>query len=109
MGVHTIITHTWNIDALEYADVGNLTKVVKRAKWLCVSDDNAGHSVNSDGSVPLDLPHHDVFTDYDALTETEVLGWLGASLIAATEAANVLAIQKLIDAEVTNTGTGVPW
>jgi len=103
------ISHTWTINSLEYADAAGLASVVNQVNWTCFSDDGAGLTWQNSGSTHLEAPDPDVFTDYDALTETEVLGWLGASLIAATEAANVLAIQKLIDVEVTNTGAGVPW
>ena len=38
-----------------------------------------------------------------------MIEWLGADFIAETEAVNEAAIQKMIDAETANAGTGVPW
>jgi len=103
------ISHTWGVNNLEYADTDGLTKVVNQVNWTCFSDDGAGHVWNNDGSTRMDAPNPDSFTGYDTLTETDVLAWLGAEFIAATEAVNAAAIQKLIDAESTASGTGVPW
>jgi len=103
------VSHTWNIDSLEYADADDLAKVVNQVNWVCNSDDGAGHTWNNNGSSRVGAPDTDTFTDFDTLTEADVLAWLGDEFIAAAEAVNEAAIQKLIDAEALSAGTGVPW
>lgn len=104
------ISHTWVISSLEYADADSLAKVVNQVNWICVSDDGAGHTWRND-SPPKRIgpPDADSFTDFDTLTEADVLAWLGTDFIAEVEAVNEAAIQKMIDAEAANGGTGVPW
>ena len=103
------ITHTWSVKSLEYADTGDLASVVNHAKWVCFSDDGAGHNWQNTGSTNFAAPDHSNFTAFDTLTEACVLSWLGDEIVAGTEAVNVMIIQKLIDDEASNAGTGVPW
>ena len=103
------ITHTWTINSLEYTDVDGLAKVVNQINWVCFSDDGAGHTWNNNGSSRVGAPDTDTFTDFETLTEADVIEWLGADFIAETEAVNEAAIQKMIDAETANAGAGVPW
>lgn len=103
------ITHTWTINSLEYADKDGLTSVVEQVNWTCLSDDDAGHVWNNNGSTRLDAPDPDTFAAYDTVTEANVLAWLGDEFKAATEAVNAAAIQKLVDAETSSAGAGVPW
>ena len=103
------ISHTWVIGSLEYADADGLASVVNQVNWVCFSDDGAGHTWNNNGSTRLEAPDPNTFEAYGEITEADVLAWLGADLIAETEAVNEAAIQKLIDAETANAGTGVPW
>ena len=103
------ISHTWKIKSLEYADADGLDKVVNQVNWACFSDDGAGHTWSNGGPSTVTTPNPASFTDFDTLTEADVLAWLGAEFIAATEAVNAAAIQKLIDAEASDAGVGVPW
>jgi hypothetical protein len=103
------ISHTWDIISLEYADTDVLVRVVNHINWICISHDSAGHTCSKNGSKQLDAPDPDSFTPFDTLAETDVLEWLGDEFIAATEAVNAAAIQKLIYAEASSAGTGVPW
>nr|AYD75917.1 hypothetical protein PmDNAV1_gp33 [Pseudo-nitzschia multiseries DNA virus]AYD75925.1 hypothetical protein PmDNAV1_gp41 [Pseudo-nitzschia multiseries DNA virus] len=105
-----VVTHTWDILSLEYADAEGLPKVVNQVNWVCFSDDGVGHTWSNDSPpVRFTAPNRDGFADYDTLAKADVLGWLGADFIAAVEAVNEAAIQKLIEAEATSTGVGVPW
>ena len=103
------ITHTWNINSLEYADADGLAKVVNQVNWTCASDDGAAHVWNNNGSTRLEAPDPATFEAYAEITEANVIEWLGDEFKAATEAVNVAAIQKLIDAETASAGVGVPW
>jgi len=103
------IAHTWTIGSLEYADADGLAAVVNQVNWTCASDDGAGHVWNNNGSTRLETPNPDTFEAYTDLTEADALVWLGDEFKAATEAVNVAAIQKLIDAETASAGVGVPW
>jgi len=103
------VSHTWTINSLEYADKYGLTSVVQQVNWACISDDGAGHIVGKDGFTRLAAPDPDKFTDFDTLTEVDVIAWLGVDFIAEQEAINSAAIQKLIDAEAEAAGAGVPW
>jgi len=103
------ISHNWTINSLEYADADGLTSVVNQVNWTCFSDDGAGHTWDNGGSTRLEAPDPDTFEAYAAITEADVLEWLGDEFKAATEAVNAAAIQKLIDAETTSAGAGVPW
>jgi hypothetical protein len=103
------ISHTWTINSLEYADTVGFTKAVNRIVWSCSSDDGDGHVWNSDGSKILGAPNPNTFAAFDTLTQDDVTAWLGAAYIAAKEAVAGAAIQKLIIAEASNAGAGVPW
>jgi hypothetical protein len=103
------ISHTWNINSLEYADADGLASVVNQVNWVCVSDDGAGHTWNNNGSTRLEAPDPDTFEDYAGITEADVIAWLGDEFRAGIEAVNEAAIQNLIDAENASSGTGVPW
>jgi len=103
------ISHSWTISSLEYADAAGLASVVNQINWACSSDDGAGHTWQSNGSTRLEAPDPDTFKDYAGVTEADVLVWLGDVFKAGTEAVNEAAIQKLIDAEASSAGTGVPW
>jgi len=103
------ITHTWTINSLEYADADGLDKVVNQVNWTCFSDDGAGYVWNNDGFTRLSAPDLKTFAAFDTLTEADVLSWLGDEFKTETEATNERAIQKLIDAEASSAGTGVPW
>ena len=103
------IKHTWTINSLEYADADSLTSVVNQINWTCVSDDGEGHVWNNNGSTLLPAPDPDTFEAFAGLTEADVLEWLGDEFVAETEAVNAAAVQKLIDAEASNVGAGVPW
>jgi len=104
-----MINHVWTINSLKYSGVGNLAKVVNQISWDCYSDDGAGHVTGRSGITQADPPNPVDFTTYNLLTEHAVVSWLGDEFIAEIEAMNEKALQALIDAEVTNTGTGVPW
>jgi len=104
------ISHTWDINSLEYADADDLPSVVNQVNWICTSDDGAGHTWRNDNPPKrLNAPDPGTFEAYAGLTKADVLSWLGDDFKAATEAANEAAIQKLIDAEASSAGVGVPW
>jgi len=103
------ISHTWNINSLEYTDVADLASVVNQVNWTCFSDDGAGHTWQNNGSTLLSAPDPDTFEAYAAITEADVLSWLGVVFITDTEAVNEAAIQKLINDEASSAGVGVPW
>jgi len=103
------ISHSWTINSLEYADAEGLSSVVNQVNWTCASDDGAGHVWNNNGSTRLEAPDPDTFEAYTGLTEADALAWLGDEFKTATEAVNVAAIQKLIDAETASASVGVPW
>jgi hypothetical protein len=103
------ISHSWTINSLEYADAEGLSSVVNQVNWTCFSDDGAGHVWNNNGSTRLEAPDPDTFEAYAEITEADAIEWLGDEFKAATEAVNVAAIQKLIDAETASAGVGVPW
>tara|TARA_R110002153_G_scaffold274298_2_gene448190 strand:+ start:11007 stop:11324 length:318 start_codon:yes stop_codon:yes gene_type:complete len=103
------ISHTWTINSLEYADAGGLVSVVNQVNWTCFSDDGAGHTWENSDSTRLEVPDPATFEAYAGITEADALSWLGAVFITDTEAVNAAAIQKLINAETTSAGSGVPW
>jgi hypothetical protein len=103
------LSHTWTVNSLEYADAEGLPKVVNQVNWTCFSDDGAGHVWNNNGSARLEAPDPDTFEAYATVTEADALSWLGDEFKAETEAVNAAAIQKLIDAEASSAGAGVPW
>jgi len=103
------ISHTWDINSLEYADAAGLASVVNQVNWVCFSDDGAGHTWQNFGSTRLEAPDTDTFEEYALLTKTDVLSWLGDNFRTGVEDVNEAAIQKLIDAENAAFGVGVPW
>jgi hypothetical protein len=107
--IEMTVSHTWNVASLGYADASELSSVINQIKWVCVSDDGAGHTWYSDGTKHLGAPDPDSFSDFDTLTEADVLVWLGDGFIAEQEAAHEAAIQMNIDAETSSAGVGVPW
>lgn len=75
--------------------------------WRCTATDG-DFSASSYGTVGFTPdPDSEDFTDYDDLTEADVLGWVWESVDKdATEE----ALQAKIDADMNpTTGTGTPW
>ena len=104
------VSHIWTIKSLEYADAAGLASVINQVNWVCVSDDGEGRVWRNDSPPKrLDAPDPATFEAYAEITEANVIEWLGDEFKAATEAVNVAAIQKLIDAETASAGVGVPW
>jgi hypothetical protein len=103
------ISHTWSVAFLEFADADGLASVVNRVNWVCSSDDGNGHSRVKPGSTSLNSPDPASYTAYVDIIEADVIAWLDDSVTAEAEAQNEAAIQRLIDAEASNAGFGVPW
>jgi hypothetical protein len=103
------ISHVWTIDALEYADANGIDRVVNKIKWACFSDSGTGHTYNDPGTTIVGPSNPDNFVPFGALTEATVIAWLDPCFIAKIEARGASAVQKLIDAELSDAGVGVPW
>lgn len=80
-------TYTWDIPNIEYAPTeGALTNVAKTVhyRYTAVSSDTNSegnpYSATAYGSIGLDAPEADGFTNFDSLTKDQVVAWVLAKL-----------------------------
>ena len=73
------ITYTWEIIKLECAPTQNqLTNVVRNIHWRLLAQEQGANGLSAEtcGCVALDIPHPEVFTSYESLTQSVVEEWL---------------------------------
>ena len=99
-------TYTWDIPNIEYAPTeGDLSKVAKTVhyRYTAVSDqvnaEGNPYSATAYGSIGLDAPETDGFTDFDSLTKEQVVTWVLAKL-NTDEAALQAALDQRIEHDI---------
>ena len=113
------LTYTWAIKSLKKQDdpSAELDDIIVQTYWECTGTDADGNSGTFSGATPFepDQVDPDNFTAYEALTETQVLGWVKdvVNNNAGYKAHIDEQIQKQIDAIVrptTEVNSGdLPW
>ena len=69
-------TYTWNVSTMDTApSQDGLSNVVKTIHWRLKAD-NGTHIVETYSAVSLDSPDAENFTDFDSLTEAQVISWV---------------------------------
>ena len=109
------ITNTWAVSDMKHTDSDGGVSLIY---WSMVSSDGT-YSASEGGKLrcEYDASASD-FIEYSSLAESDVLGWVHASLVegdetpdeakARVEADRTAKVQKQIDAAAT-TASGVPW
>ena len=96
------ITYTWQLHALKKKNVGALNNFVAQTYWKKIGTDENGNVGEFAGATPF-TPEADAdpatFTNYDSLTESQVLGWIQAVVTGSYETHVNAQIQKQIDAK----------
>lgn len=88
-------TFTWKIERMDCIPTeGLLSNVVVTAYWRCNGVDGA-YTGTSYGSCNFDHPGNP-FTEYEDLTESQVLGWCWAGGVNQTEQ------ESLVEAQINN-------
>ena len=97
-----MITYNWKVEELEWINrASGLAKVVSTVKGRCegTQDD---HTCWLTFNVALDLPESDSFTDYNSLTEEQVLGWAKTTLGADETSSMEATIATLLEEDLEN-------
>lgn len=72
--------YKWTISAMDCAvNEDGLNNVVKTIHWRYNAIEG-GITVDTYGAQSVESPDPESFTDYDGLTESDVVGWLEASM-----------------------------
>lgn len=72
--------YTWKIESLEsHPSVNGLEKVVSVVHWRLFGDDGS-NTVSVYGSVNLEAPDSDNFSQYSTLTQDQIIEWTKAAL-----------------------------
>lgn len=94
------ITYTWKLTGLKKKDVNSLSGFVCQTYWKKIGTDENGLVGEFSGATPF-TPEPDIdpatFTSFEALTETQVLGWIQEIVIGGYEQHVNEQIQKQID------------
>ena len=97
-------TYTWDIPQIDYAPAEDgLNKVAKvvHYRYTAVSDqvnaEGNPYSSTAYGSIGLDAPEADSFTDFDSLTKDQVVAWVLAKLEM-----DETALQAALDQRIEN-------
>ena len=84
---------TWSIDSIQKQNIDSFNDVATVVLWQCTSDpDSNGNVASSWGHLRLETGNlnSESFTDFDSLTESQVIDWvkanLGSDFVSKTEA-----------------------
>ena len=110
------ITYTWKLTSLKKMAVGTFDGYVCQTFWKKIGTDSEGNVGEFSGATPF-TPEADAdpatFTEFENLTESQVLDWVKAIVIGGYETHVNEQIQKQIDAKknpVTEVQDGkFPW
>lgn len=77
------LTYSWALKSLKKADVGDLASVIVQTHWTCTGTDEDGNEGTFHGATPFDPSLVDPanFTEFNSLTEEQVLGWIKAVVV----------------------------
>ena len=110
------ITYTWKLTSLKKVAVGTFDGYVCQTFWKKIGTDSDGNVGEFSGATPF-TPEADAdpatFTEFENLTESQVLDWVKAVVIGGYEAHVNEQIQRQIDAKknpITEVQDGkFPW
>ena len=92
-----LTTVTYKVRQLKQTpQVGDYSGVVNNIMWSVVGTDGT-NTVVLDGSSPITLSEGGSFTDFSALTESQVLGWVNEALKEQGQALIRTNLQKALD------------
>jgi hypothetical protein len=74
--------YTWKITQLTKQNSGDIDNVIVGTRWEVTGRDEDGYEGTFTGATPFQLNTVDInsFTPYEALTESQVLGWIQTSV-----------------------------
>lgn len=77
------LTYTWSLTSLKKADIGDLSGIIVQTHWTCTGTDEEGNEGTFHGATPFDPDQVDPtnFTEFNNLTEEQVLGWIKAIVV----------------------------
>lgn len=93
--------YEWKINQLEcYPEADGRTDVVFVIHWDRLASDGEGHNARIYGSQSVTLAPDAPFTPYADLTFDQVVGWLEGALGEETLAAQIAALDKQIEDQI---------
>ncbi len=96
-------TYEWKLTGIKKQNTDELSNVVVNTYWNLVGVDESGYSGSFTGATPLSLNSVDPnnFTDYQNLTEEQVLGWVKGIVSGSNRGLNYWDhIQSQIDKQI---------
>jgi hypothetical protein len=112
-------TYEWSVTAIKKATSDNINDAIIGTQWKVVCTDEDGNTGEFSGATPFDLNTIDTenFTEYQNLTETQVLDWIKNSVSGSSSTNYWNHIQGQIDKQINRTklsyvavnGVDLPW
>jgi hypothetical protein len=112
-------TYEWSVTSVKKATSDNINDAIIGTQWKVVCTDEDGNSGEFSGATPFDLNTIDTenFTEYQNLTETQVLDWIKNSVSGSSSTNYWNHIQGQIDKQINRTklsyvavnGVDLPW
>jgi hypothetical protein len=112
-------TYEWFVTAIKKATSDNINDAIIGTQWKVVCTDEDGNTGEFSGATPFDLNTIDTenFTEYQNLTETQVLDWIKNSVSGSSSTNYWNHIQGQIDKQINRTklsyvavnGVDLPW
>jgi hypothetical protein len=95
------LTYVWALKSLKKSDVDNLTGVIVQTTWTCTGTDEDGFDGVFNGATPFDPAQVDPnnYTEYEDLTEAQVLGWIEGVVVGSYKEHVDAQIMKQINAK----------
>jgi len=109
------VTITWKIKNIEYIVAqGGYANVAKNVHWFVEYSDADGKYANCWGNQQLDVNNLDpvTFTDWDSLTEEQVIDWVQSSMNEDPEVDHIARIEEYLvqraEEGMEQRGIGIP-
>ena len=112
-------TYEWSVTSVKKATSDNINDAIIGTQWKVVCTDEDGNTGEFSGATPFDLNTIDTenFTEYQNLTETQVLDWIKNSVSGSSSTNYWNHIQGQIDKQINRTklsyvavnGVDLPW
>ena len=83
-------TYEWSITGIKKATSDDINDAIIGTKWKVICTDEDGNTGEFSGATPFDLNTIDTnnFTEYQNLTEEQVLGWIKSTVSGSNSSTN---------------------
>ena len=110
-------TYEWSVTGIKKATSDNISDAIIGTKWKVICTDEDGNTGEFSGATPFDLNTNN-FTEYQNLTEEQVLGWIKSTVSGSSSSTNYWShIQEQMNKQIDKTklshievnSSDLPW